>query len=214
MSVMIQEQKTALSPTQRLVKRSLDVIMSAVALIVFAPVIGLVALAIKLDSKGDMLFKQERIGEGGRLFKIYKFRSMVINAPKVQPSVNAYDEDGNLVHKQKSDPRVTRVGRIIRKTSLDELPQLFNILKGEMSLVGPRPEMPWIVEEHYQEWQHARFAVPQGLTGWWQINGRSDKPMHLYTHEDLEYIRNYSIWLDIYILMKTPWVVIRGKGAY
>ena len=214
MSVMIQEQKTALSPTQQLVKRSLDVVMSAVALIVFAPIIGLVALAIKLDSKGDMLFKQDRIGEGGRIFKIYKFRSMVVGAPKVQPSVNAYDEDGNLIHKQKSDPRVTRVGRIIRKTSLDELPQLFNILKGDMSLVGPRPEMPWMVEEHYQEWQHARFSVPQGLTGWWQINGRSDKPMHLYTHEDLEYIRNYSIWFDLYIIMKTPWVVIRGKGAY
>jgi lipopolysaccharide/colanic/teichoic acid biosynthesis glycosyltransferase len=117
------------------------------------------------------------------------------------------------VHKRPNDPRVTRIGRIIRRTSLDELPQLINVLKGDMSLVGPRPELPWLVAQ-YDYWQHKRFAVPQGITGWWQVNGRSDNLMHLNTQDDLYYIRNYSLWMDLYILLKTPWVVLRGKGAY
>ena len=108
---------------------------------------------------------------------------------------------------------MTRVGRLLRRTSIDELPQLFNVFLGDMSLVGPRPEMPWLVT-HYEVWQHKRFAVPQGITGWWQVNGRSDKPMHLHTEDDWYYIQNYSLWMDIYILLKTPWVVMRGKGAY
>jgi lipopolysaccharide/colanic/teichoic acid biosynthesis glycosyltransferase len=111
------------------------------------------------------------------------------------------------------DPRVTRVGRFLRRTSLDEIPQLFNVLKGEMSLVGPRPEMPNLVEK-YDLWQRKRFTVPQGMTGWWQVNGRSDKPMHLHTDEDLYYVQNYSIWLDLQIIFKTIWVVLRRKGAY
>lgn len=206
--------KPQIGTRQRLIKRLFDIVISATGLMLASPFIALIALAIKLDTEGDILFKQERIGEGGRLFRIYKFRSMVVDAPELQEAVNETDDAGNVLHKQEGDPRITRVGKYIRKTSMDELPQLFNILIGDMSLVGPRPEMPWMVEEHYQEWQHARFSVPQGLTGWWQINGRSDKPMHLHTHEDLEYIRNYSIWLDLYILLKTPWVVFRGKGAY
>jgi lipopolysaccharide/colanic/teichoic acid biosynthesis glycosyltransferase len=138
---------------------------------------------------------------------------MVVNAEALQDKVNQLDQEGNLIHKVKDDPRVTRVGRFIRRWSLDELPQFFNVLKGDISLVGPRPEMPWLVEE-YETWQRKRFAVPQGITGWWQVNGRSDKMMHLHTDEDLYYIQNYSLWLDILILLKTPWVVLRGKGAY
>ena len=117
------------------------------------------------------------------------------------------------MYKRPDDPRVTRVGRVLRRTSLDELPQLFNVLLGEMSLVGPRPELPNLVEK-YELWQRKRFAVPQGMTGWWQVNGRSDKPMHLHTEEDLYYVQNYSIWLDLQILVKTVWVVLRRKGAY
>jgi lipopolysaccharide/colanic/teichoic acid biosynthesis glycosyltransferase len=144
---------------------------------------------------------------------MYKFRSMVENAEDLQDVVNRRDEDGNLIHKKADDPRITRVGRFIRKWSLDELPQFFNVLKGDLSLVGPRPELPWLVDE-YEVWQRKRFAVPQGITGWWQVNGRSDNMMHLHTDEDLYYIRNYSLWLDLYILLKTPWVVLRGEGAY
>lgn len=122
-------------------------------------------------------------------------------------------DSGEVIHKQKDDPRVTPLGRFLRRTSLDELPQLYNVLRGDMSLVGPRPEMPWLVDT-YEPWQRKRFEVPQGITGWWQINGRSDRPMHLNTDEDLFYIRNYSLLLDLFILWKTVGVALRGRGAY
>jgi lipopolysaccharide/colanic/teichoic acid biosynthesis glycosyltransferase len=138
---------------------------------------------------------------------------MIKNAEQLQDQVEKRDKLGNLVHKSKDDPRVTRVGRLLRRFSLDELPQLLNILGGTMSLVGPRPEMPYLVEK-YQPWQRKRFAVPPGLTGWWQVNGRSDKPMHLHTEDDLYYIQNYSIWLDLQIIARTIWVVLIGKGSY
>jgi lipopolysaccharide/colanic/teichoic acid biosynthesis glycosyltransferase len=144
---------------------------------------------------------------------MYKFRTMVKDAEKMQPMVQRLDADGNPVYKHPDDPRITRVGRVLRRLSIDEFPQLFNVLRGTMSLVGPRPEMPYLVEK-YQSWQRKRFAVPQGATGWWQIHGRSDKPMHLHTEDDLYYVQNYSIWLDIKILVRTVWIVLRGKGAY
>jgi exopolysaccharide biosynthesis polyprenyl glycosylphosphotransferase len=203
----------ALDHYQRLVKRLFDLCVGFLFFIVILPIMILVALIIKLDSPGPVIFRQKRVGESGRLFEMYKFRSMINGAAEMQPAYNQRDDEGRLLFKRVNDPRVTRVGRFLRRTSLDELPQLFNVLKGDMSLVGPRPELPWLVEE-YEPWQRKRFAVPQGLTGWWQINGRSEKPMHLHTEEDLYYVQNYSLWMDIYILIKTLWVVMRGKGAY
>jgi exopolysaccharide biosynthesis polyprenyl glycosylphosphotransferase len=203
----------ALNDYQRLLKRLFDLCVGLILFVLFLPLMALVALAIKLDSPGPVIFHQKRVGENGRLFQMYKFRSMVNGADQMQPTLNQRDDGGRLLFKREDDPRVTRVGRFLRHASLDELPQLLNVLNGDMSLVGPRPELPWLVEE-YEPWQRKRFAVPQGLTGWWQINGRSDKPMHLHTEEDLYYVQNYSLWMDIYILIKTLWVVLRGKGAY
>jgi exopolysaccharide biosynthesis polyprenyl glycosylphosphotransferase len=210
---MIDLRDPALSPYQRMVKRALDLVIGGALTLLFLPLMGIIAVAIKLDSRGPVLFKQLRVGENGRLFEMYKFRSMVKNAEELQDLVNMRDEDGNVIHKSENDPRVTRVGRFIRKWSLDELPQFFNVLRGDLSLVGPRPELPWLVDK-YEVWQRKRFAVPQGITGWWQVNGRSDNMMHLHTDEDLYYIQNYSLWLDLYILLKTPWVVLSGEGAY
>ncbi len=210
---MVNLREPALNDVQRMIKRIFDIVVSGGGLLVISPLLLTVALAIKLDSEGPVFFKQNRVGENGRFFKMLKFRSMVVNAEQLQSTVNVTTDAGQVLHKKADDPRITRVGRFIRRTSIDELPQLLNIFWGDMSLVGPRPELPWLVEA-YEPWQRARFAVPQGLTGWWQVNGRSDKPMHLHTEEDLFYIRNYSLWLDLYILLKTPLVVLRGKGAY
>jgi lipopolysaccharide/colanic/teichoic acid biosynthesis glycosyltransferase len=203
----------ALSDYQRAIKRAVDLVAGICLLILSLPLFALIALAIKLDSPGPVIFRQRRVGENGRLFGMYKFRSMCADAEQRLHEVLQQDENGHVNHKRANDPRVTRIGKILRRTSLDELPQLFNVLKGEMSLVGPRPEMPFLVEQ-YAPWQHQRLTVPQGITGWWQVNGRSDKPMHLNTQDDLYYVRNYSLLLDVLILMKTVWVVLRGKGAY
>jgi exopolysaccharide biosynthesis polyprenyl glycosylphosphotransferase len=190
-----------------------DVIVSTILIILLAPVMLLIAVLIKLESPGPIIFRQERIGEYGRRFQMLKFRTMYQDADRRWQEVAKRDEQGRLIHKVKDDPRVTRVGRKLRRTSLDELPQLFNVLRGEMSLVGPRPEMPYIAAE-YEPWQWQRFRVPPGITGWWQINGRSEKPMHLHTEDDLYYIQNYSFWLDLRILMRTLIVVWKGHGAY
>jgi exopolysaccharide biosynthesis polyprenyl glycosylphosphotransferase len=210
---MIDLRAPALNDVQRLSKRLFDLIVGGTLLLVALPVMGLIALAIKLDSPGPVLFRQKRVGENGKLFLIYKFRSMVNGAQKMQGRINTVDGEGHVVHKTPQDPRITRLGRFLRRFSLDELPQLFNVLRGEMSLVGPRPELPWLVDA-YEPWQRKRFAVAPGITGWWQVNGRSNKPMHLNTEDDLYYIQNYSLLLDLFILWKTVWVVLRGVGAY
>jgi lipopolysaccharide/colanic/teichoic acid biosynthesis glycosyltransferase len=174
---------------------------------------GLILLAIKLDSDGPAIYQQLRVGENGRLFTMYKFRTMIKDAGRLRDQTVKTDAKGNGFYKSPDDPRVTRVGKFLRQTSLDELPQVINVFNGTMSLVGPRPELPDFVDE-YQPWQRKRFTVPQGITGWWQVNGRSDRPMHLHTEDDLFYVQNYSIWLDLQILARTLWVVLRRKGAY
>jgi exopolysaccharide biosynthesis polyprenyl glycosylphosphotransferase len=197
----------------RLTKRIFDIVAGFLILILLSPLMLIIAIAVSIDSKGPALFRQRRVGENGRLFDMLKYRTMERDAEERQQEVQLETEGGEVIHKQKEDPRITSVGRFLRRWSLDELPQLLNVIKGEMSLVGPRPEMPWLVDR-YQSWQRKRFAVPQGITGWWQINGRSDKPMHLNTDDDLYYVYNYSLWLDIAILFRTPFAVIRGQGAF
>ena len=203
----------AISEFQRFTKRVLDIVLATLGLLFGLPLFVMIAFAIKLEDGGPILYFADRVGENGRLFKMLKFRSMVVNADQLQNQINNIDHNGHIVHKTAHDPRVTRIGHFIRHTSLDELPQLVNVLTGDMSLVGPRPEQPWLVA-HYEPWQRKRLAVPQGITGWWQVNGRSDNLMHLHTDQDIYYIQNYSLWLDLRILWRTITVVLRGKGAY
>jgi len=202
-----------LTPWQRAAKRAIDLALAVPATVLALPLMAVIALLIKLTSPGPILFRQERLGENMRPFKMLKFRTMIAGAEELQEQVNIVLDNGKRLHKHENDPRVTKIGRLLRRWSLDELPQLFNVIRGDMSLVGPRPEMPWVVEQ-YEPWQFERFSVPQGITGWWQINGRAEKPMHLSTEDDIYYIRNYSLLLDIKILLKTPIAVIKGTGAY
>ncbi len=198
---------------QRVVKRAFDLVAASVAILFGWPVGLIISLAIKLDSQGPALFKTERTGENGRIFTMLKFRTMTVGADKLQEQVTRLDDKGRPVYKIIDDPRITRVGRWLRRWSLDELPQLINVFKGEMSLVGPRPEQVFITED-YATSQWPRLSVPPGLTGWWQVSGRSALPMHLNTEYDLYYVRNYSFLLDLKIIVKTIGAVVWGRGAY
>ncbi len=185
------------------VKRFLDIIFSIILLIVLSPILLIVSIAIKIDSKGPVIFKQERIGKDGKVFKIYKFRSMVVGAEKI----------GTGVYSEKKDSRVTRVGKIIRATSIDELAQLVNILKGEMSFIGPRPVLtyhPWKYEE-YSEQQKKRFLLRPGITGLAQINGRKQVDWEKRIKYDVEYVEKVNLWLDIKITFITIYKVIFMK---
>ncbi len=183
-------------------KRTLDIIIAVTAVVLLFPVWILMPGLIKLDSKGSVFFIHERIGLNGRPFRIYKFRTMTTTADPY-----AYSPG------QRNDTRITRVGRFLRQTSLDELPNLLNVLKGDMSIVGPRPEMPFIVE-NYEEWQKKRLTVKPGITGLWQILGRKDIPLQENLEYDFYYIRNRSFLLDIIIILKTIPAILSRKGAY
>ncbi len=196
-----------------MLKRVFDLLFGLLALILVSPLIALSALMVYFEDGSPVIFRQMRVGKGGQLFEMFKIRTMVKNAEQLQCQLVVYDTNGYPLHKLKDDPRVTRVGRVLRRFSLDELPQLFNVLAGTMSLVGPRPEIPSLVER-YEPWQCRRFDVLPGITGWWQINSRNEQPMYLHIEDDLYYIQNYSFWLDLQILARTAWVVLSGRGAY
>lgn len=227
---LLRLRESPLNGPARAIKRLMDIVLSLVSLVLASPIMLVTALAVRLDSPGPALIRQKRIGENGEPFNMLKFRTMFAGAEIAIPNggekgsrevgkqVSAILEETNkenrgAVHKRPNDPRITRVGRALRHYSIDEIPQLVNVLRGEMSLVGPRPELPWLVD-CYEPWQRHRFAVPPGMTGWWQIHGRSDRPMHLNVEDDLYYIRNYSLWMDIQILLRTVPVVLSGRGAY
>jgi len=199
---------------QRLAKRLLDLAVAIPALVLSFPLMLGCAIWIRLDSPGPAIFKQQRVGENGQLFWMYKFRTMFVGAEDEEYKLITHAEDGRLLFlKRADDPRVTRAGRFLRRFSLDELPQLLNVLKAEMSLVGPRPELPALMRL-YEPGQRKRLCVPPGLTGWWQINDRSDSTKYSQTEHDLHYLQNYSLRLDLQILWRTIGVVLRGKGAY
>ena len=196
----------------RIAQRGLDFIAAPLLLLISFPLYLFIAILISIDSRGPVLFIQKRIGKNGKEFSFYKFRSMVHNAEQLRPALQAMNERDGPVFKMKNDPRVTRVGRLIRKYSLDELPQIVNVLKGEMSLVGPRPALPHEVAQ-YTPRQLQRLAVTPGVTGLWQVSGRSDMCFEQSVDLDLHYIKNQSLPLNLRILIMTIPAVLRAEGA-
>ncbi|HEY0704534.1 MAG TPA: sugar transferase [Candidatus Acidoferrales bacterium] len=194
-------------------KRAIDIVVSCVVLIVFAPVLLAIALLIRFTSPGPILFGQVRLGFNKRRFTMYKFRSMVPDAERIQEELLHLNEMSGPVFKMRNDPRVTPIGRILRKTSLDELPQLFNVLKGEMSLVGPRALSVRDYQLFNEDWQRRRFSVPPGITCLWQIHGRNSIPFERWMELDMQYIDKWSLWLDLKILAQTIPAVLKGSGA-
>lgn len=194
-------------------KRTIDILGSGIGLIILSPIFILVALAIKIeDPKGEVFFVQERCGKSNKLFKMYKFRSMISNAEELLEELICENEMDGPVFKIKEDPRITRVGRFIRKTSIDELPQLFNILMGDMSIVGPRPAIPHEVAE-YNDYQKQRLLVKPGLTCIWQVSGRNSIGFDEWVDMDLEYIGKRNLWMDIKLIFKTVGVLFGDKNA-
>jgi exopolysaccharide biosynthesis polyprenyl glycosylphosphotransferase len=206
-------QPVRLTRFQTFAKRTLDTVLSVVAMLVSLPVWLLVALAIKLESRGPVLYKQERVGKSGHRFVMLKFRTMVRDADSRLEEIGAINEATGPLFKVRRDPRITRVGKHLRKWSLDELPQLVNVLRGDMSLVGPRPPLPREVEL-YEDWHMDRLSVRPGITGLWQVKGRSEIPFDEYVRMDLFYIENWSVAYDLFILAKTIPAVLSRKGAY
>ncbi|UCH78117.1 MAG: sugar transferase [Candidatus Coatesbacteria bacterium] len=205
--------RSPLEGWQGYLKRGLDIAGSLGGIVVLFPLWFLIVILIKIDSKGPIFYRQDRLGKDGRPFRIFKFRSMVVGAHEMLPELAEYNEMDGPIFKIKKDPRVTRVGRLLRKFSLDEFPQLLNVLKGDMSLVGPRPPIPEEVEK-YERWQLKRLTVPQGLTGLWQVSGRNLLTFEEMVRLDIYYIENWSLWLDLKILLKTIPVVLLHRGAF
>lgn len=194
------------------IKRVLDILCSLVGLIILSPILVIVAILIKVDSKGPILFSQKRVGLNGHTFKMYKFRSMVIDAEELKNRLHEQNEMSGPMFKIKNDPRITKIGRFIRKTSIDELPQLINILKGEMSLVGPRPSLPKEVEE-FEPWMRKRLAVKPGLTCYWQVMGRNSIGFEEWMKLDVKYVEDRSFLLDLKLIFKTFFVLFGDEHA-
>jgi lipopolysaccharide/colanic/teichoic acid biosynthesis glycosyltransferase len=198
---------------QRFAKRGLDIIASLAGIIVLSLPCLVVAIAIRIDSPGPIIYRQQRVGQGGRRFTLFKFRSMVAMADDLLPAVAESNGRPRFFFKMRSDPRKTRVGQLLRRFSLDEMPQLFNVLKGDISLVGPRPPLQSEVEA-YTDRHWLRLQVPQGMTGLWQVSGRSELTFDEMVELDFRYMRRWSFWFDLLILLRTIPAVVSGRGAY
>ena len=194
-------------------KRLLDIVIASVVLVATLPIWLVIVMAIKIDSPGPAIFVQERIGLRGRRFRFYKFRSMTDGADRMKDRMRHLSEVDGPVFKVRSDPRITKIGRLMRRTSLDELPQLINVLRGEMSIVGPRPAVPDEVA-HYRPNDIIRLAVKPGLTCWWQVRGRSTVDFDTWMAYDREYVYGLSFWIDVQILISTVKAVLSCRGAY
>ncbi|MFD0697825.1 sugar transferase [Paenibacillus sp. GCM10027628] len=198
----------------RFTKRTTDIILVLIGIFFLLPLFAIVSILIKLeDPKGSVFFSQTRIGKNGKPFKMYKFRSMVHDAEKLLEELRVKNEISGAMFKMKDDPRITKIGKLIRKTSIDELPQLWNVLKGDMSLVGPRPPLPWEVEE-YTPYDMQRLLVTPGCTGLWQVSGRNSVGFSEMVELDLQYIRDRSFLYDIKIILKTVIVLFGSKDAF
>lgn len=195
-----------------IVKRTVDIIGSLFGLVILSPLLLIISIAIKLDSKGPIFFSQERVGRNEEIFKMYKFRSMVVNAEELKETLLEKNEMSGPMFKMKEDPRITKVGKFIRKTSIDELPQLLNVLKGEMSIVGPRPNLPREVEK-FTAWQKQKFSVKPGLTCYWQVMGRNEIGFEEWMKLDIRYINERSILGDVKLIFKTFFVLFGDKNA-
>ncbi|MHC1681689.1 MAG: sugar transferase [Clostridiaceae bacterium] len=200
------------SSSYTIIKRTLDIIGSIVGLVLLSPFLLIVILAIKLESRGPVFFAQERVGLNGKTFKMYKFRSMIVNAEDLLRHLKDQNEMSGPMFKMKDDPRVTKIGKFIRKTSIDELPQLLNVLKGEMSLVGPRPNLPAEVEK-FEAWMRVKLLVKPGLTCLWQVNGRNNIDFEDWMKLDAKYVRERSTLLDIILIFKTFLLLFGDKNA-
>ncbi len=194
-------------------KRFIDIIGSLIGLVVLSPIFIIIAIIIKITSKGSVLFSQKRVGKYGVEFDMYKFRSMVVNAEELKQDLVSKNEMSEPMFKMKCDPRVTRIGKFIRKTSIDELPQLWNVLKGEMSLVGPRPSLPQEVM-HFQNWMYKRLSVKPGLTCYWQVSGRNNIDYEDWMKLDVKYIEERITFIDIKLIFKTIIVLFKNTNAY
>ena len=201
------------SPGYRAAKRAFDLIVGSVILVLLLPIIPLIALMIRLDSPGPVFYRQRRVGRGGREFDFYKFRSMYADADRRLEALRELNDTDGPVFKMRDDPRVTSVGRFLRRSSLDEIPQIFNVLRGDMSIVGPRPPLPREVER-YRPWHRRRLEVKPGITCLWQISGRSHIGFEEWMRLDMEYLRTRSVLTDLRIFVLTLPAVIARRGAY
>lgn len=193
-------------------KRLMDVCGALAGLLLASPILLIVGILIKLESKGPIIFSQDRVGLNGKIFKMYKLRSMVVNAEELKKKLEAQNEMSGPMFKIKDDPRITKVGKFIRKTSIDELAQLVNVLKGDMSLVGPRPSLPKEVEQ-FEDWMLERLDVKPGLTCYWQVMGRNNIEFEEWMRLDVKYVRERNSWLDIKLIFKTFFVLFGDKNA-
>lgn len=212
-SITDHESWERLSRLTAILKRGLDLFASAILLLLFLPFLVVVAVLIKLTSPGPVLFVQSRVGYNERKFKMYKFRTMIEDAEQTIKYLEHLNECSGPVFKITADPRVTPIGHFLRKTSIDELPQLLNVFKGDMSLVGPRPLSDRDYEAFIPNWDHRRFSVRPGITCLWQVSGRSLVPFETWMELDMHYVHQWTLWLDLKILIRTVRAVLKGTGA-